>query len=255
MQDRQTDYTIAEGYELPSKGKIYNENVNPHIELRSMTARDEMKRLSPSSTPLKTLADIIEGCCVEKPGIHVYDMSLGDYEFLLHKLRIVTYGEDYKVALRCPKCLEEIEAITKLDQLDTKEYDEDEIRALQTFSLPRSGHTITLKFSSPRSVEEAAAKVKDMKRKYKGATIDFDTLVRIMCNIDLIDGDKKSEAELENIITNLPALDLQKILNNIDALNSKIGIDNTLFLTCPKCGEEISTFFRFGTEFFRPTTI
>ena len=60
--NRQTDYTIMEGYELPSKGKIYSENVNPHIELRSMTGRDEMKRLSPSSTPLKTLADIIEDC-------------------------------------------------------------------------------------------------------------------------------------------------------------------------------------------------
>ena len=41
--ERQTDYTIMEGYELPSKGKIYAANVDPHVELRSMTARDEMK--------------------------------------------------------------------------------------------------------------------------------------------------------------------------------------------------------------------
>ena len=39
--ERQTDFTIMEGYELPSKGKIYVEKtVNPHIELRSMNARD-----------------------------------------------------------------------------------------------------------------------------------------------------------------------------------------------------------------------
>ena len=63
------------------------------------------------------------------------------------------------------------------------------------------------------------------------------------------------ETELENIITNLPALDLQKILNNIDKLNQKIGLDNILYLTCPKCGEEVTTFFRFGPEFFRPTTV
>ena len=77
MSTRQTGFTIMEGYTLPSKGKIYSENVNPLIELRSMTAREEMRRLSPSSTPLKTLADIIEDCCIEKPAIHVYDMSLG----------------------------------------------------------------------------------------------------------------------------------------------------------------------------------
>lgn len=253
--ERQTDYTIMEGYELPSKGKIYSENVNPHVELRSMTARDEMKRLSPSSTPLKTLADIIEGCCIEKPAIHVYDMALGDYEFLLHKLRIVTYGEDYKVALRCSECGEMIETIAKLDQLNVKEFNEEEIDKLRTFSLPKSGRTVTLNFLSPRSVEEMEVKVKDMKRKYKTATIDFDTLVRLLTNIDLVDGEKKAEHELENIITNLPALDLQKILNNIDKLNQQVGLENILYLTCPKCGEEITTFFRFGPEFFRPTNI
>jgi predicted RNA-binding Zn-ribbon protein involved in translation (DUF1610 family) len=255
METRQTDYTIMEGYELPSEGKIYSENVNPHIELRSMTARDEMKRLSPSNTPLKTLADIIEGCCIEKPAIHVYDMCLGDYEFLLHKLRTVTYGEDYKVSLRCPSCGEIIESVTKLDQLEVKEFNEEEIRGLQTFSLPKSNRLITLNFLSPHMVEEMEAKVKDMKRRYKNATIDFETLVRLLVNIDLVDSEKKTETELENIITNLPALDLQKILNNIDKLNQKIGLDNILYITCPKCGDEVTTFFRFGAEFFRPTTI
>lgn len=255
MMERQTNYTIAEGYELPSKGKIYTTSVNPHIELRSMTAREEMRRLSPSSTPLKTLADIIEDCCIEKPAIHVYDMSLGDYEFLLHKLRIVTYGEDYKVGLRCSECGEVIETIAQLGQLNVKEFDEDEIRNLQTFSLPKSGRIITLNFLSPRMVEEMEVKVKDMKRRYKTATIDFETLVKLLTNIDLVDGEKRSETDMENIITNLPALDLQKILNNIDKLNQQIGLDNILYITCPKCGEELSTFFRFGPEFFRPTTI
>jgi hypothetical protein len=255
IMERQTDYTIMEGYELPSKGKIYTETVNPHIELRSMTARDEMKRLSPSSTPLKTLADIIEGCCVEKPAIHVYDMSLGDYEFLLHKLRIVTYGEDFKVALRCPECGETIEAVAKLGQLEVKEFDEEEIKNIQNFTLPKSGRIVTLNFQSPRILEEMEVKVKDMKRRYKNATIDFETLVRLLVNIDLIDGEKKSEHDLESIVTNLPAMDLQKILNNIDKLNKQIGLDNILYLTCPKCAEEVTTFFRFGPEFFRPTTI
>ena len=255
MAERQTNFTIMEGYTLPSKGKIYDVNINPHIELRSMTAREEMRRLSPSSTPLKTLADIIEDCCIEKPDVHVYDMSLGDYEFLLHKLRIVTYGEDYKVSLRCPECGELIETVAKLGQLDVKEFDEEEVRNLQTFSLPKSGRIVTLNFLSPRMVEEMEVKTKDMKRRYKNATINFETLVRLLVNVDLVDGEKKNEHELETFITNLPALDLQKILNNIDKLNQKIGLDNILYLTCPKCGEEVTTFFRFGPEFFRPTTI
>ena len=253
--EKQTDYTIMEGYELPSKGKIYDKTVNPHIELRSMTARDEMKRLSPSSTPLKTLADIIEGCCIEKPAVHVYDMALGDYEFLLHKLRIVTYGEDYKVSLRCPECGELVEAVAKLDQLQVKDFDEETVNNLKTFSLPKTGRMVSLNFTSPRSMEESEVKVKEMKRRYKDATLDFDTLVKLLINIDTVDGEKKNEHELQTMITNLPAMDLQKILNNIDKLNQQVGLENILYLDCPKCNEEISTFFRFGPEFFRPTTI
>jgi hypothetical protein len=255
MTERQIDYTIMEGYELPSKGKIYDVAVNPHIELRSMTARDEMKRLSPSNTPLKTLADIIEGCCIEKPKVSVYDMCLGDYEFLLHKLRIVTYGEDYKVNLRCNDCGEKFETIAKLGQMEVRDFDEDLINNLRSFVLPKSGRAVTLNFLSPRRMEEAEAKVKDMKRRYKGATIDFDTLVKLMLNIELIDGEKKSDTELDNILTSLPAMDMQKLLNNIDKLNQQIGLDNILYITCPKCGADITTFFRFGPEFFRPSTL
>ena len=114
---------------------------------------------------------------------------------------------------------------------------------------------VTLNLMSPRIIEESEAKVKDMKRRYKNATIDFEALVKLQLCIDLIDNEKKSELELENIITSLPAMDLQKLLNNIDKLNKQIGLDNILFLTCPKCGEEVTTFFRFGPEFFRPTNI
>ena len=140
--------------------------------------------------------------------------------------------------------------IDELTQMSIKK-----IKELRTFTLPKSGHIVSLNFLSPRIVEEMEVKVKDMKRKYKTATIDFETLVRLLTNIDTIDGEKRAEHELENIITNLPALDLQKILNNIDKLNQQVGLDNILYLTCSKCGEEISTFFRFGPEFFRPTNI
>ena len=70
-----------------------------------------------------------------------------------------------------------------------------------------------------------------------------------------VNGEKKNEHELQTMITSLPAMDLQKISNNIDKLNQQVGLENILYITCPKCGEEVSTFFRFGPEFFRPTTI
>ena len=52
-------YTIAEDYELPSEGLIYETHINPHVKLRSMTTREEMRRLNKTSTPYKTLSEII----------------------------------------------------------------------------------------------------------------------------------------------------------------------------------------------------
>ena len=116
-EERQQNFTVAESYALPSKGRIYDVKVNPMVELRSMTARDEMKRLNPSSTPLKSLADIIEGCCIEKPAIHVYDMCIGDFDYLLHQLRIVTYGPEFKVTVKCQECGEYVDTTADLETL------------------------------------------------------------------------------------------------------------------------------------------
>jgi DNA-directed RNA polymerase subunit RPC12/RpoP len=253
---KQTNYTIGEGMELPSKGKIYTPNINAHVELRSMTARDEMKRLSPSTTQFKVLADIIEGCMIEKPGQHhVYDMALGDYEYLLHRLRIITYGDSYKMGLRCPYCGKDIETIAHLEELHLKEFDLEKFEAARTITLPKSGRTIGLKFQTPRMLDEIEAKVKDMRRKYKSAEINFELLCLLLCVIDTVDGQRLDEFKLENFINNLPALDMTKIVNCIDELNALVGIDNKLAVSCPYCGGEVHTTFRFGSEFFRPTTI
>jgi hypothetical protein len=254
MAERQTNYTIGEGMELPSKGLIYDKPVTAHVELRSMTARDEMKRLSPSSSQFKVLADIIEGCMIEKPTIHVYDMCLGDYEYLLHRLRIVTYGDEYKVVIRCPYCGKEIETTAHLEHLGLKEFNQEEFDAAKTIRLPRSGVEVTLKVQTPRSLDENESKVKDLKRKYRSAETSFDLLVLLTSAIDKVDGEKLDSFKLETFINNLPAMDMNRIIAGIDHLNNLIGIENSLFVDCPVCGGEVQTTFRYGTEFFRPST-
>lgn len=254
-EERQTNYTIGEGTELPSKGLIYEPVIDAHVELRSMTARDEMKRQSPSTTQFKTLADIIEGCMIEKPKIHVYDMALGDYEYLLHKLRIVTYGDEYKMQLRCPYCGEEIETEAHLEELALKDFDIDKFNSLKTITLPRSGHVITLKFQTPRMLDEIESKTRELRRKFKTAEISFDLLVLLTSVIDTVDGDKIDPTKLESFVEKLPALDMTRIVNAVDELNSLIGLDNALIVNCNKCGGEVRTSFRFGPEFFRPTNV
>ena len=255
-EERQTKYTIAECFELPSKGKIYDVQVNPRVELRSMTARDEMKRQNPNgASQFKKLADIIEGCMIEKPAIHVYDMALSDYEFLLHKLRIVTYGSKYKMSITCPHCYHTFETEADLDQIQVLDFDEAKFEAARTITLPVSGDTIKLRVQTPRMLDEIENQVKEAKRKYKTAEIDFDLYFLLKDIIDEVNGAKMEMAKLETYINNLAAKDMLKIVNSIDAVNACIGLDTSLIVDCPECGGEVQTSFRFGPEFFRPTNI
>ena len=78
------DYTLTGTYTLPSLGKVYGDKkINPEITLRSMTTEEEMKRLNPSDKPYKVMADIIDACMIEKPGISSYDMCIGDYQSVI----------------------------------------------------------------------------------------------------------------------------------------------------------------------------
>lgn len=255
MEERQVAYTVAEGFELPSGGQIYAKPVNPHVELRSMTAKDEMRRLNPSTTPLKNLADIIEDCMLEKPAIHVYDMALGDYEYLLHKLRIVTYGPDYKMSVICqnPLCGAEVNATVNLEELTVKEFDLTEYRNLCTFTLPVSGDVITIKGQTPHILDDISLKSKEMRRKAGTSVLDFETIAKLQNAIVSVNDRTPNSFEIETYVTRLAAKDLLKIEQQLNKVNQYLGIDTEIFLSCPKCSEEIHTFFRFGPEFFRPT--
>ena len=68
------EFTIANEYTLPSKGKVYNKEININFKLRSMTTVEEMKRLNHSDKPNKNIAEIIDDCLVEKIGISAYDL-------------------------------------------------------------------------------------------------------------------------------------------------------------------------------------
>ena len=95
---------IVENVVLPSKGLIYEEDVSPEIELSSMKTKHEMLRLSATEESQKVMAEIIDDCIVGDLGISSYDLCLGDFQYLLYKLRVVTFGPDYEMTAKCPFC-------------------------------------------------------------------------------------------------------------------------------------------------------
>ena len=243
---------IFEKFTLPSKGLIYEKPIIPTVSLRSMTTLEEMRRLTPSDTPYKAMSDIIETCMETPPSIHVYNMSLSDYQFLLHKLRIVTYGTEYKMLVKCKSCGEVHETVADLDTLPLSEWN-DSIIDMMNITLPRSNHEIQLRFQTPRDLDIINFKNNEMKKRTK-QPIDYSILYTLMSLIAKVDGRTLSEIELEEFVKNLQNKDANYLLNKSTALNNLIGLENKIEVTCEKCGAKSMVPFRLTSEFFGPTT-
>ena len=244
------EYTIAESYTLPSKGLVYEKPVNPKVTLRSMTVEEEMKRLAPSELPYKVLAEIIDDCLIkEKPGISVYDMYIGDYEFLLHKLREVTYGSDYKVSSVCPYCNKANKSTIDLSKIRTIEYSGDIEKDLNIV-LPSSGKHIKLKLQTPRMLDDIKVKSDDQKRRMPNLKSEPAILFSLMSMIEKVDNQDMNDVELEDMIRKLPLKDINYLYQKANKVD--FGVEKDVECKCQHCGENYTFSFPFTSEFFWP---
>ena len=246
------NYTVSGIYTLPSLGKIYGEGINPTFTIRSMTTNEEMRRLNPSERPHKVLADIIDDCLVDKPGISSYDMCFGDFQFLLHKLRIITYGSDYKISSICPYCGGENSGSINLEQLQVHTYTDD-LQKYFEFDLPSTKKHIKIRLQTPHMLDDIELRNKELKKKSSGATGDSAFLLNMDSIVEKIDGVVPNPIDKTEFLRNLPMADTNTILAYSTKLNDSIGIDTLLEIDCESCGLTYNTRFRTTTEFFRPS--
>ena len=245
------NYTIAEYFTLPSEGKIYSSNVNPQVKLRSMTTADEMQRLGHSDLQYKLMADVIDNCLIDKPGISAYDMCLGDYQYLLQKLRIVTYGNDYNMYAICPHCGATGKSTTDLDAINVHKYTDDLKKYLE-FVTPKTGHRIELRVQTPRILDEIDQRKKDLEKKITDTSSDITLRVILEAMIRKVDDRVLTPGELTSFIQTLPMMDTNYILQCITKINRMIGPDMSVDMVCKECGNTYVSPFRVTSQFFGP---
>lgn len=243
--------TIKEDFELPSKGLIYGKKFDPHFTLRSMTVEDEMKRLSPTDYPYRQMSEIIESCMETKFPIPVYDLCIGDYTYMLHKLRVVTYGPEYKIRVGCPHCGSVDDYTISIDDLEIFKYDKS-IEELKSVELPVTGYTVKLKFQTPRDIDRITEKAKEMREQFPEMKGDPIYLLTLQSMIDTIDGGDVNPITMLETLKKLPMKDTNILSKTATKLNRKVGVDNTINLKCLKCNSDINATFLYTSEFFGP---
>lgn len=247
------NYTIAEHYELPSKGLIYKTPFNPEFKLRSMTTQDEMKRLTSSDLQYRVMSEIIDDCIVgDKLPISAYDLCLGDYQYLLHRLRVVTYGPEYRMSVKCPVCGGVSDVICDLDSLDKIDFDIERIDDMRVIHLPVTDKDIELRFQTPRILDGVTKRKKDLMKKNPESLVDPGFLLTLMSVVDTVDDKYLNEVQLEQFIRALPMKDANILLQKAIKLNESVGLKTDFECTCKHCGFEMTSTFRITPEFYGP---
>ena len=245
------DYTIAEDFALPSKGKIYNKVVNPTGRIRSMTTEEEMKRLGHTDSPFKMLSEIIDDCSLDKIGISAYDLCESDYQYLLYKLRTVTYGSEYPIVAICPVCGAKNDLTINLDTLKVTEYDE-ELSKYLNIVLPVSKKRIKLRVRTPRLLDWVTRKAEEINEKTNSDKREESAfLFNIISLIEKVDDEVLDEFKLEAFVRKLPAGDSNYILQCANKIN--FGLDTSVKCKCKKCKTDWVSQIPITGEFFRPT--
>lgn len=245
------DYLIAEYVTLPSEGKIYfGQAVNPQVQLRSMTTKNEIQRLAPSDLLYKNLCDVLDDCIVDDIGISAYDLCLGDFQYLLYKLRAITYGENIQLEATCPSCLAKHTIEVSLnDFLPINEMDNFE--ELHEIELPKTHQRVTLNIQTPRTLDQITLNAARIKQRRPGAP-DPTLVTTIQACIDSIDGKKPDPLTFDSWVENLPMADTNKITLASQKLNDMVRVDTDIISICPTCKLEHTVRFKVTPEFFRP---
>lgn len=244
---------ITEDFRLPSLGKVYGKQFDPEVKLRSMTVADEMKRLSPSKYPYKQMAEIIDDCLINKLPISSYDMCLGDYTYLLYKLRTVTYGSKYPITFLCPNCNNITKVEVDLDGMTVLEYDET-LKEAMFITLPKTEKQVKLRLQTPRDLDNIEKKKREYKEKHPNST-DQTILFTLESLIDTIDGEPFDPILGREALKQLPLADMNYLAQKATQFNEKVGVDNIILAHCDKCGNDVNAPFRINSEFFRPKIV
>ena len=241
---------IQESFTLPSKGLIYDVPINPNLTMRSMTTCEEMKRLSKSEYPLRQMCEIIEDCLITKPDISVYDMCLADYQYLMFKLRTITYGSDYSMTAICPICNKVQTVKLNLDDLEVKTFSEDILKYFRVH-LPKSNVDVELRLQTPRIMDNISRRKKELE-KLSPKSGDVTYMLEVENLIKTYDGKSLTEIELEQVVKQMPMYDVNILVQTNMQIQKELGIIPLVNIDCEGCGAKLPVQFQFNRDFFSP---
>lgn len=241
---------------LPSKGLVYPEGSalrSGEVEMKYMTAREEDILTSANLIKQGVVIDKLMQSMIVSP-INFNDLVIGDKNALMIAARILGYGKDYPIEIKCPNCEAENKATVDLTQLPEQHIPEDvkmPSPGLFEFILPQSKRVIHFRLLTTGIDKIISKELEASKRSSKNGGIDRELTTRLKYLIVSVDGNTDKKYISHFVDNELFAIDSKALRGYIRdaAPDSKFQID----FACNECGHEQEALsFNIDTNFFWP---
>lgn len=248
---------ITEQFILPSGGKIYNLPwFDGHITLRAMTTIEERIRLG-SQNFYEGMVSIVNECIVDNKnpdGTYKLDslyFTLFDFDAICVKLRIITYGPEYKVNCNCIKCGKQFTYKADLRDCEFSFLPEDFIEPYDVGPLPHSGDTLGCRFLRVKDKIDIDKKAQEILVKNPDYIGDPEYLLDMTHRIMTINGEDSDVIMTSKYVENMIGLDSDYFHRFIDS--AFYGVRRLGFTDCPdnKCGSKVMYIVKADENFFR----
>lgn len=181
---------------LPSKGLLYPKESplsKGEIEMRYMTAAHEDILTNSNFIRQGTVIDKLLQSLIVTP-INYDELLIGDKNAILIAARVLGYGQEYSFKYNNERG-QELEATVDLSKLEEKKIDESLFKAGTnsfTFSLPKSGNTVTFKLLTHGDEKKIDAEIKGLKKINPNGSYDITTRFKHM--ITSVNGDSEQKS-------------------------------------------------------------
>ena len=243
--------------DLPSEGWFYAKDhplASGQIEMRYMTARDEDILTSANLIKKGVVLDKLLKSLIVTP-CNYDDIITGDKNAIMVAARVLGYGKDYEVGIKCPDCGEKNELIIDLAQLPHKEVDftefEKGINEFE-FTLPVSKKVITYQLMTGRKDKAMEAELKGIAKFASKNGPGQELTTRLKHQIIAIDGNRDTKAIRDFIENELMARDSLDLRKTIKASGPDVSMQ--FRFECDQCAHDEVVDLPIDSGFFWPNT-
>jgi len=222
---KQASMTITD---LPSKGRFYTDFEG--ITISPLKFLDEQLILTGKDSDKDIVTELLEKT-VE--GIDVSEILLMDKNYLLMKLREVSYGDDYEFSIVCRNCNYDSKTNIKLSKQLNMSQVTDDFEDPRTLRLPKLGVDALIRL--PRNREE---------KYFMNVETTYKNLYRFIVSLN----GNKDPVFISKAIELMEIADVKLIYKEIS--NNPYGIDPRFVFKCGKCKHKETLAVPIDSDFF-----